>query len=381
MADLIIKALLFVVMFALIIIVHEGGHFLLGKKNNIGVREFSIGFGPTLFGVNYHGTKYALHLFPFGGACMFEGMDGSYGIDEDDDEDNDDIDVAVDEREALADEALQYSEGTVPFPAAGVWARIATVVAGPVGNFLLAFFLSLFIIGSIGYDKPEIAGVIEGYPAATAGLQEGDVIKSIGGHKIVVYRDISAYTMFFREKSAEVVYERDGKDYSTVLTPLYSESDGRYLFGIAGYKGRVKANPLEVVRYSVHEVYYWIDITYKSLGMMFQGRVKADDLAGPVGVAKVVGDTYDEAKPDGIFYIWLNMLNLTILLSANLGVMNLLPIPALDGGRLVFLVIEVIRGKPIDQEKEAMIHFAGIMVILALMVFVMFNDIGRFFRH
>lgn len=373
MSDFLIKALLFVLMFALIIIVHEGGHFILGKKNNIKVREFSLGFGPTLVGINYHGTKYAIHLLPFGGACVFEGMDGDYGIDSDGDDEKSDSASCIPEEEPAG-------EGGVAFSAAGVWARIATVAAGPVFNFLLAFFLSLFIIGSIGYDKPEIAGVLEGYPAAQAGIQAGDVIKSIGGRKVVVYRDISAYTMFFRGKSAEVEYERDGQRFKTTLTPVYSESDGRYLFGFAGYAGRVKADPVKVVRYSVHEVYYWIDLTYKSLGMIFQGRVKADDVAGPVGVAKVVGDTYDEAKPDGIFYIWLNMLNLTILLSANLGVMNLLPLPALDGGRLVFLVIEVVRGKPVDPDKEAMIHFAGIMVLLAIMVLVMFNDIGRFFR-
>lgn len=350
MMDFLIKAVIFLLIFTTIILVHEGGHFIVAKKNNIAVKEFSIGLGPRIFGITYHGTIYSVHLLPFGGACIFEGM--------------------FEEEEA--------SENS--FIRANVFRRFATVAAGPFCNFLLAFVLGLFLVGSIGYDPPQIAGVIDDFPAQQAGLMPGDIIKSLDGHSIVVYRDISSYALFYQGKSTTVVYERDGMEYTTVISPQYDESSGRYLFGITGGGERVKGNPLEVIRYSLHEVYYWIDLTYKSLGMIFQGRVTTDDLAGPVGMAQVVGNTYDEAKEDGAYYVWLNMLNLTILLSANLGVMNLLPIPALDGGRLVFIIIEMIRRKKIDPEKEAMVHFAGIMVLLALMIFIMFNDIGKFFR-
>ena len=113
--------------------------------------------------------------------------------------------------------------------------------------------------------------------------------------------------------------------------------------------------------------------------MLFEGQVSADDVSGPVGIVNIIGDTYEESKSDGAFYVWLNMLNIAILLSANLGVMNLLPIPALDGGRLVFLIIEAIRGKAIDPEKEGMIHMIGLMALMVLMVFVMFNDIRQIF--
>lgn len=113
--------------------------------------------------------------------------------------------------------------------------------------------------------------------------------------------------------------------------------------------------------------------------MLFQGEVTADDVAGPVGIVDMIGDTYEASRPDGAFYVWLNMLNISILLSANLGVMNLLPLPALDGGRLVFLFLEVLRGKAIDPEKEGMVHMIGLMALMALMVLIMFNDVRNVF--
>ncbi len=348
--DYIIKGVLFIVILGSIVLVHEGGHMLVAKKNGIAVKEFALGFGPKIVSKEYNDTVYSLRLLPFGGACVFRGMDGE---------------------DSISPEV---------FSGAGVFARIATVVAGPFANFGLAFFLACFIIAAIGYDPAEIAGVIDGYPAAEAGLKEGDIIRKLGGHRIVVYRDISSYTFFFEGKSTDVEYERDGQIYHTTIAPKYYEPDNRYLFGISGSKGRKKATPLEVFRYAAHEVYYWIDISYKSLGMIFQGRVSGDDVAGPVGIASAVGDTYDMAKDDGAYYVWLNMLNLTVLISANIGVMNLLPFPALDGGRLFFLLLEAVRRKRIDPEKEAMVHFAGVMVILVFMIFVMFNDISKIFR-
>lgn len=348
--DLLFKIVIFLIMFSVIIIVHEGGHFILAKKNGIAVKEFSMGLGPRILGREIDGTMFSLCALPFGGACIFEGINGEESI------------------------------GPGNFNNCSIYGRIATVIAGPVCNFLLAFFVALFMVGAVGIDVPEIADVIEDYPAQEAGLQAGDVIKQLGDTKIVVYRDISAYTLFFEGKSTKVVYEREGKEYTTYITPKYDEELGRYLFGIAGSVGRQKVGPLEVIRYSLHEVWFWIDECYKSLAMVFQGRITKDDVAGPVGMAQMVGSVYDDSKDDGFFYIWVNMLNLTLLISANLGVMNLLPIPALDGGRLVFLLIELISGKKVDPDKEAMVHFAGIMVLLAFMVFVMVNDISKFFR-
>ncbi len=342
------KILLFLIIFSIIVIVHELGHFLLAKKNGIYVTEFSLGMGPTILGFTKGETKYSLKLLPFGGACLFLGEDG----------------VSTDNR---------------AFPNQSVWARISVVAAGPIFNFLLAFLCSLFIIGGIGYDAPTVYKVIPGYPAEEAGIREGDKIVKLNHTGIHVYREVSLYVQMHQGEAVTVTYERNGERNSVTLEPKLDEETGTYLLGFMGAGVRVKGNALTTIQYSAYEVKYWISTTIKSLGMLIEGKVSAGDLSGPVGVAKIVGDVYDSSKQDGAYYVWLNMLNISILLSANLGVMNLLPLPALDGGRLVFLLLEAIRGKRINPEKEGMVHFVGLILLMILMVFVMFNDIRKFF--
>ena len=339
--------ILFIIILAVLILVHEGGHFVIGKKCGIGVEQFNIGFGPKIISRRHNGTEYNLRVLPFGGNCIFEGYDG-----EDD------------------------SDSPTSFINAPVWARFATVAAGPIMNFVLAFFLSLFVIGSVGYDPPVLADIIEGYPAEEAGLASGDEIYALNGHRISLYRDVSTYLFFHEGESVEVRYKRDGLFYDTRIDPRYDPEEGRYLLGILGGQ-RVKGNWIQTIRYSVSEVRYWIEITVKSLLQVFKGRVSKDDLTGPVGVAGVVGEVYEESKSEGFFVVWLNMLQLMILLSADLGVMNLLPFPALDGGRLVFMLIEAVTGKGVDRRIEAGFHFFGMCCLLLLMIFVMYNDITR----
>lgn len=337
-----------ILIFSLIILFHELGHFLLAKKNGITVVEFSLGMGPRLFSFDKGGTKYSLKLLPFGGSCMMLGEDE--GVKE---------------------------PGS--FAAASVGARIAVIAAGPVFNFILAFVLSLFIVGSIGYDKPMILEVTDGFPAQEAGLQQGDVIKKMNHTPIHVAREVTNYVTFHQKKDVMVTVERDGKEMAFQMTPVDNGS-GRYVFGIycdANYRER--CGILDTLKYSAYEVKYWIQLTVESLKMLFQGKVGLNDMAGPVGVVSYIGETYEQSQESGGFYIWLNMLNISILLTANLGVMNLLPLPALDGGRLVFLIIEAIRGKGIDPEKEGMVHFIGLMALMVLMVFVMFNDVRKLF--
>ncbi len=341
--------ILFLLMISLVVFVHEGGHCIIGKRSGIGVEEFSVGIGPTIFSVKKGGTKYSLKPFPFGGFCRFEGMDGD-------------------------------TSSPSSFLNAPVWARIATVAAGPLMNFVLAFFLSLFVIGSTGVDMPVIADVIEGFPAEEAGLKAGDEIVRINNKNIRVYRDINLFSLTNRGKSANIIYRRDGELRQTVLTPRYSEKDDRYLFGFTGPEEYVKVGPIGVMGYSLTEVRYWIEATWKSLSLLFRGEMTLDDVSGPVGVARVVDEVYEESKPSGAYYVWLNMMNLTVLLSANLGVMNLLPIPALDGGRLIFLVIEAVTRKKVPQKVELAVQFAGMCLLMVLMVVVMINDISRFFR-
>ena len=420
--------------FSAIILFHELGHFLLAKLNGIVVTEFSLGMGPRILSFTKGGTKYSWKLFPFGGSCAMLGEDGD-----------------------------EMCEGA--FNTKSVWARISVVAAGPIFNFIFAFFAAAIILSVMGYDPAEVYYVEDGSPAAEAGLMEGDLITRFQGEKVEIARDIILYESLEGLEAGEEIaltYERNGEEYEITFTPeTYTKyllgftgdaegdkiqitniadgypmsetrvEDGDYLTSINGnyfenfddwqayldehpmdgsevtitfehdgleYEetltpkistqlstgfayntGRVKTTPLGVLKYSFVEVKYWIGTTLKSLGMLITGMFGVQDLSGPVGVVDVIGDTYEEVKSEGALIVWMNMLNLMILLSANLGVMNLLPIPALDGGRLVFLIIEAIRGKAIDREKEGMVHFAGLVLLMILMVVVMFQDITRLF--
>ena len=341
------KIIIALLIFSIIIIFHELGHFWLAKANGIRVNEFCLGLGPTIFGFTKGETKYSLKLLPFGGACMMEGED----------------DDSSDER---------------AFNKKSVWARISVVAAGPIFNFIMAFVFAFILVCNTGYDIPEIVEVSEGYAAEEAGMQAGDVILEMNGKNIHFYREVSSYALFHEGESVEVTYERDGERYTTTLAPKYDEELGKYRYGFVGGKV-VQGNLLQNLKYSVYEVKYWIDTTVGSLKMLVTGGVTLNDVSGPVGLVDAIGDSYEESVSYGYYAAFLQMLYISILISANLGVMNLLPLPALDGGRLVFLIIEAIRRKRIDPDKEGMVHFAGLMLLMGLMVVVMFNDIRKLF--
>lgn len=425
--------------FTVIIVIHELGHFLLAVKAGIFVTEFSIGMGPRLITVVKVGkkmtlkffasqdycdnredwnnrTRYSIKLLPLGGSCVMLGED-----------------------EELEDERS--------FNKKKVWPRISVIAAGPIFNFFLAFILSMVIVGSIGYDPAKISLLYNDMPMKEAGFMEGDRITAINGTKIHFAREISTYLTFHPLDGSpiKISFERNGEKKTATVVPkqftldeissiqeeTLTEYRGRYTaahlipevakhmeaIGLdAGYikdtddaqsssdteesgdsnketepvkkyqlgfsysAPRESVNVPNTIKYSIYEVKYWIVTTIKSLGQMIQGKVSKDDIAGPVGIFQIIGDTYTESKTSGAWYTLLNMFNISILLSANLGVMNLLPIPALDGGRLVFLFIEVIRGKPVPQEKEGMVHMIGLVLLLILMAFIMVNDIGKLFR-
>ena len=315
------KFIIAILMFSIIILFHELGHFLLAKKNGIRVNEFCLGLGPTLFGVTKGETKYSVKLFPFGGACMMEGEDGE-------------------------------SEDQKAFGQKSVWARISVVAAGPVFNFIMAFVFAVILLSCIGIDRPVVSETINGYSAQAAGMQKGDVIVKINQKKIHFYREVSMYTFFYPGETLEVTYQRNGEEKTAVIEPKLDEKSGRYMIGIKAQAQRERGGLLTNLKYGAHEVGYWIWTSLQSLKMLVTGKVSLNELSGPVGIVKTIGDTYDASKQDGIFYIFLSMLNFSILLSANLGVMNLLPLPALDGGRLIFLILEAVRKKRVDPEKE-----------------------------
>lgn len=349
--------ILFIVIFGVVVIAHEFGHFLLAKANGIHVVEFAVGMGPNIFSFKKGGTKYALKLFPIGGACMFEGEDG------------------------LAEKEGEESEGS--FQKASVWGRISTVAAGPIFNFILAFIIAFIMVNMtdvIAIRDPIVSQVVEGGGAAAAGIRDGDKLISLNGERLRLYQEISLFMQTsYTGGDIEVVYEREGVRYTTTVTPQYDEASGISMLGVIN-ASFVEPEGFATLKYAWYEMRYSAKATYKSLGMLFRGRVSRQDVAGPVGIAvNVVGKTYETAKDYGWQSVLLSMLNITLMLSVNLGILNLLPIPALDGGRLVFLFLEIIRGKPIPPEKEGIVHFVGLMFFMVLMVFVFFNDLANIF--
>ena len=337
-----------IIIFSLIIIFHELGHFLVAKKCDVKVNEFCLGLGPTLLHFTKGETTYSLKLLPFGGACMMEGEDEE------------------------SDDGRAFNKKTV-------WQRFAIVAAGPLFNFIMAYVLSVILIGAIGYDTPVITGVMDGYSAQEQGLQAGDTIVALNGYKVHFYQEVSVYSFFHPGEDMKVTYLRDGEKNTVVITPKYNKEDGRYLLGITGNYQREKGNVVDTLKYGIYEMKYQIYSTFQSLKMLFTGKLTVKDMSGPVGIVKTIGDTYDESVSSGAFYVVMNMLNIAVLLSANLGVMNLLPFPALDWGRLVCFIVEAIRGKKRDENIEGRVHLVGFALLMGLMVIVMFNDIYKLF--
>lgn len=435
------KWIIAILIFGLLIIFHELGHFILAKINGVQVEEFSVGFGPRIVSTVFHGTRYSLKVLPFGGSCLMQGM-----YEEGDEE-----------------EEQKPEKGS--FTSVSLGRRAAIIAAGPIFNFLLAFIFAVVIMSVVGYDPAQVLTVESGSPAAEAGLETDDVITKYMGDSVEIGRDVSTWmalyglqpdqqvTMTVRRgnefvdlaftpaviekymmgitydaenetaevtavsegsplsdagaKAGDVItaidgnaittsaslsqyfkdhpltsspvtvtFERDGLSYEKEVTPVESRSVD---LGFEYNLGRVKTDAAGVLKYSFIEVNYWIKTTVRSLGMLFTGRFSVNDLSGPVGIVDIVGTTYEQSRSEGALMTWMNMFNLIILLSANLGVMNLLPIPAIDGGRLLFLLIEAIRGKPMNRQVENAVQLVSMALLLILMVYVMYHDITRFF--
>lgn len=347
----IINVLIALLVFSAIIFFHELGHFLLAKKNGIYVQEFAVGMGPTLFSFTKAETKYSLKGIPMGGYCMMLGED-----------------------EDVEDEHS--------FSTKSVWARISVVIAGPLFNFILAFVLAIVLMAFIGYDSTTITQFSEGSPAKEAGVKVGDVITKYNGNTVYNFREILVYTQFNQTGAPiTLTVERNGEEKEITFEPEKTESG--YLMGIYS-GGRVRGNVLETLKYAVYELRYNIKTTFLSLEYLFTGKLGLNNLSGPVGIVSMMSDTIDTAKESAegdtslaVLNVVLNMVNFCIMLSANLGVMNLLPLPALDGGRTVLLLVEAIFKKKLSADKEAWINTAGFVLLLGLMVIVMFQDVFK----
>lgn len=343
-----------------IIMFHEFGHFLLARRAGIAVIEFSIGMGPRLITFVHGGTRYSLKLLPLGGSCAMLG-------------------------ESLTEDDLKYLRAPkvlagTSYEKAGIVQRFLTIFAGPAFNFLLAFLGACFLVCVAGSDPARIGKVAPESPAMTAGLQEGDEIISLNGFRTYLFRDLMVYGSFHEGEPLRVVYERDGKRETCEITPEYSEEKKAYQIGISGGGYERAENPGAVIRYAYAESRYWAYVTVQSLEKLITRKVSADNIGGPVRIVGMIGNTVEKSKPYGALTVAVNLAAMTVLLSVNLGIMNLLPVPALDGGKLILILLELIRGKRLSKQTEYRINLFGFALLMALMMFAVFNDFRMFFR-
>lgn len=318
--------------FLVVILIHELGHFLVAKKVGIKVNEFSIGMGPQLFQKTKGETTYSLRLIPLGGYVSMEG--------EDDD-----------------------SDDPRSFNNAKVGPKLAVVSAGAIMNFILAIVVLSIAAFGIGIPTTEIEEVIEDSPAYVSNLKKGDRIKSINGVDISSWEEI-VDSISSSDIDSEIILkvEREGRVESFSMQPV--EEEGRSIVGIVPAREK---SFIQSIKSGFIQTFTMIKAMFQFIGMLITGKMDSVGLSGPVGVVQQIGD----AAKLGVY----NVLLLLGFISVNLGFFNLLPIPALDGGRILFLLIEAIRGKKMDPNKEGFVHFIGFALLISLMIFVTYKDI------
>lgn len=340
-------------LFGFIVLFHEFGHFIAAKRCGVRVLEFAVGMGPRIFGFRKNGTLYSVRALPLGGFCSMLGED--------------------EEEETPSAESVNQKK---PIE------RLLIILAGPLFNFFLALFLAFLIISAKGRDDCRLVAVTPGYPAEAAGMQAGDTITSINGRRMIFFRELTQYLYFHPAEEALVTVSRgegaEKRELSFSLTPRYDAERGAYMLGVQVKGGRTPVRGFfPRLRYAAEELRFQISSTAEALLMMARGAISVKSLTGPVGIIETIGETVDETRPYGWKAVLWNLVNIGLLLSANLGVMNLLPLPALDGGRILFCLAELVLGRSIDKKAEGYIHLAGFGLLMALMIFVLFNDIGR----
>ncbi|QSB08266.1 RIP metalloprotease RseP [Lysinibacillus fusiformis] len=416
-------AIAFILIFGMLVFFHELGHFLFAKRAGILVREFAIGMGPKIYGRTHGETMYTIRLLPIGGYVRMAGedMDGTelqpgYRIGLIVNEDNivkkiifnqnnkqlpdllfleverADLEKELfvegyDEEERLvryqvARDCVLVENGRElviapqdrQFNAKTVGQRAMTIFAGPLFNFILAFVIYLVIglIHGVPTYEPIITEVVENDPAAQAGMLAGDRVTSINGQAVEKWQDLAAIVQDHPNEDIAVTVERNGQSVNLNMTVKEIQQDGEK-YGQIGvrYESPREFNPIKAVVYGAQETYNMTVKIFELLGMLITGKFTIDALSGPVGIYKAT----EQVAQYGI----MNLMNWAAMLSINLGIMNLLPLPALDGGRLLFFGFEALRGKPIDRQKEGIVHFVGIVLLMILMVVVTWNDIQRFF--
>ena len=349
--SIILNLLLFIIILGIIVFVHEFGHFIFAKITGVYVYEFAIGMGPKLFGKKGKETEYTIRAIPIGGFCQLAG------------EDLDDDDIKkVPKNRRLQDKTA--------------WQRFLIMVFGPMNNFILAVIL-LFIIALIwggSTMNPTIASVEENSAAFESGLNVGDKILKINNHRVTTSDDISLYLAIADPKKGSTieVQSTDGSKGTYKVKPKKTKVEGkdtyRYGIGLKQKKTKGIGNAFVYTYKKTKSIFKQMFIT---LGYLFTGGIKLNQLAGPVGIYSIVG----EQSKTGL----ANIIYLVAFLSINVGVLNLLPIPAFDGGHILFIIIEKIKGSPVSPEIENKIHAVFLILLMILMLVITFNDIVRLF--
>ena len=329
-----LTAIAAIFVFLLVVVIHEGGHFSVAKLVGIKVNEFAIGMGPKLFQKRKGETVYTIRALPIGGYVKMEGED----------EDSDD------------------PRG---FSKVSVWSRIAVVSAGAIMNFVLAIVVLSIVAFSLGLPTTTIEEVLVDSPAMEYGVLPGDKIISIDGVEISEWNEIvETINSSETSKALDIKVQRDGEIISLQVKPVLD--DERVVIGIVP---RSEKSFFKSIEAGFKDTWHFLKLMFNFIAMLFQGKVSTNDLAGPIGVINEIGN---QAKVG-----FLNLLYILGFISVNLGFFNLLPIPALDGSRIVFLLIEAIRGKPVDPKKEGFIHFLGFIFLISLMLLVTYKDLIR----
>ena len=340
----------FILILGIIVLVHEFGHFIFSKIFGVYVYEFSIGMGPRLFGTKKQKgkTQYNVRAFPIGGFVALAGEDPT-------------------EKDPEVPKGGYLYEKPI-------WQRFIIMGAGVFNNFLLALILLFFIgvfHGAVDMT-PVVTSLDETMPMYEAGIREGDIFKSINGNKVSTQDDVRVYMALENDGTAtEFVMERDGKEYSYSVTPVEMEDEETkeksFKYGIT-FERKLDHGFLPAIRFSFEQFgsyFKQIIITFKYL---FTGKLSVNNLSGPVGIYSVVGQVTKESA-------LLNIANLTALLCVNVGFLNILPFPAFDGGRIFFLLIEKIKGKPLNPKIENTVNTVGFCLLMILIVFITINDI------
>lgn len=356
----------FLFVLTVVVFVHELGHFLVGRWCGVDVKVFSIGFGRELFGFNdRHGTRWRFAAIPLGGYVKFSG-------------DSDATSSVTDSAELQGMTALQRERS---FPAQSVAERAAIVAAGPIANFLLAFLIfgaTVFVFGK-QVLIPRVDQVVAGSAAERGGLLAGDLVLSIDGHPISSFADMQRAISVRPNETLSIVVERASGTVTLPVTPALVEQStplGKQRLGVLGVQASRQASDwktqhfglLESAKVGVSETWYVVERTYDYLAKLVSGRESVDQLSGPIRIAQVSGLV---ASNGGL----LGLINLAAILSVSIGLMNLFPVPMLDGGHLLFYAVEALRGRPLSERAQEIGFRVGLGLVLMLMLFVTWNDI------